>query len=250
MQLVILAAGRGSRLKKSTKYVPKCMTKVNGIPIISYSKPIFKYFKNIIIVSGYRSGTIKNFFEDKKIEVVKNNFYKKTNMVYSLFCINKKIKEDIIVVYGDIIFDHNIILKLIKYTGSVVPLNLNWLQLWKKRMNKKEIYEDAEDVTIYKNTLISIGGKIGKILPKYQFMGIMRIKKNDYFKMFKYFIKLQDKNIDFTSFIDLCIKKNIIKIKISKEKSSWFEIDKPKDQKVTSSIIKKLKLFNSYPSSI
>ena len=44
-------------------------------------------------------------------------------------------------------------------------------------MNKKEIYEDAEDVTIYKNTLISIGGKIGKILPKYQFMGIMRIKK-------------------------------------------------------------------------
>ena len=36
-------------------------------------------------------------------------------------------------------------------------------------MSYKKILSDAEDVTIKKNKLISIGGKITKKLPKYQY---------------------------------------------------------------------------------
>ena len=36
MQLIILASGKGSRLKEKTSKKPKCLVEVNGKPIIDY----------------------------------------------------------------------------------------------------------------------------------------------------------------------------------------------------------------------
>ena len=45
MQLVILASGRGKRLNKITQRKPKCLIKVNGIPLICYFDKTFSLFK-------------------------------------------------------------------------------------------------------------------------------------------------------------------------------------------------------------
>ena len=74
--------------------------------------------------------------------------------------------------YSDIIFDKNIF-KNLKKNRSLILLKKNWLNVWKGRMSYKKILSDAENVTIKKNKLISIGGKITKKLPKYQYMGIL-----------------------------------------------------------------------------
>ena len=58
-------------------------------------------------------------------------------MVCSLFCAKQFIQKDIIISYGDIIFDEKIIDKMIKFNYSHLPLNREWLSLWKKRMNEK-----------------------------------------------------------------------------------------------------------------
>ena len=36
MILIVLAAGRGSRLKNKTDNLPKCLVKIKGKPIINY----------------------------------------------------------------------------------------------------------------------------------------------------------------------------------------------------------------------
>ena len=52
-------------------------------------------------------------------------------------------------------------------------------------MSFKKILDDAEDLKI-KNKKYSIGEKIApNKFPKYQFMGIIKIKLKDYRKMFK-----------------------------------------------------------------
>ena len=56
-------------------------------------------------------------------------------------------------------------------------------------MNMQKIKIDAEDVIIKNGHLISIGEKILKQLPKYQYMGIIKLKLNDYHKLRKYFGK-------------------------------------------------------------
>ena len=105
-------------------------------------------------------------------------------------------------------------------------------------MSNKEIIDDAEDIKIdKKNNLLSIGGKISKI-PKYQYMGIIKLKIKSFKKLKKYYKKLK-KKIDFTSFINLAIREKVIKFKVLKTKKYWVEIDTTKDILAANKILPK-----------
>ena len=241
MKLVILASGRGSRLNHFTSKKPKCLVKLNDRTILSYLRNSFKIFNETIIITGYRSNLIKNEIKNDAT-FVRNKDYMKTNMVHSLFCASHLIDEDIIVSYSDIIFDPLILKKLFKCKRSTLPLNSLWLDTWKKRMSMKDIYSDAEDIKVKGKQIVSIGGKIIKNkLPKIQFMGLMKIKKNDYLKMKIKYEEIKDLNIDFTTFINLIIKSKIIKIEYIKSNFFWTEIDSLEDLKVAEKLIKKYK---------
>ena len=130
MQLIILASGRGSRLKKLTSKIPKCLVKIRSKTIIDYIYENFKKFNQTIILTGYQSNLINNKFP--KLKKIKNKKYMTTNMVYSLFCSKKYINQDVIISYSDIIYDHKIIDKMINLNKTHIPLNNKWLSLWKK----------------------------------------------------------------------------------------------------------------------
>ena len=71
--------------------------------------------------------------------------------------------DDIIISYSDIIYDKKIIDRCLKYQKNHLPLKMNWLKIWKKRMKIKNIYEDAENVKIKNSLITEIGTKIKKI---------------------------------------------------------------------------------------
>jgi len=230
MQLIVLASGRGSRLKKLTKKIPKCLVSVRSKTIIDYISKNFIKFDQTIILTGYKSELInKKFPEIKKI---KNEKYMSTNMVYSLFCAKKYIKQDLIISYSDIIFDHRIIDEMINIKKTHIPLNKKWLSLWKKRMNENRINDDAEDLLINNNKVLSIGKKILTKRPKLQFMGLIKIKYQDFIKLYKYFNTLNDTKVDMTTFLNNAIKNKIINLGFFKTSKYWFEIDNIKDRKV------------------
>ena len=231
MQLVILASGKGSRLKNKTKNIPKCLVKINGKSIIDYNKKIFSEFKNIIIITGYKSKLIEEKFKNKKISFIKNKNFKTTNMVYSFFCASRCITKSVLICYADIIFNHKI-LHLLKKNHTSIVVKKNWFSYWKKRMSYKDIFDDAENITIKKNYVESIGGKINKNnIPRNQFMGIIKITLKDFKKLKKFFFKLKSYNIDFTSFLDLALKNKVIRLKAIETKLFWLEIDTIKDLK-------------------
>jgi choline kinase len=231
LQLILLASGRGSRLKKLTQNTPKCLIKVRSKPIIEYISENFKKFNETIILTGYKSVLIKKKFPN--IKKIRNNKYKSTNMVYSLFCAKKYITQDIIVSYSDIIFDHKIINKMINFNKSHIPLNKEWLNLWKKRMSEKMINNDAEDLSVNEKQVISIGSKIKNSRPKLQFMGLIKLKYKDFIKLYNFFKSLKNPKVNMTSFLDMALKKNIISLEYFKTSLYWFEIDNIKDKKVT-----------------
>ena len=235
MILIVLAAGRGSRLNDKTKNLPKCLVKVNNKPIIYFLINFKKYFSKTIFVCGYKyKKIIKNFSPNENNLFILNKNYKKTNMVYSLFCVKKNLikKKDIVVCYSDIIFDYKIISKLKKIKKTHIPINLNWFENWKKRMSIKQIKVDAEELEISKKNIKCIGNQIQNELPKYQFMGIIKILNKDFFKLQKYFKSLKNNKIEFTKFLNLAIQNKIIKLNYFKSKHFWYEIDSIKDLKV------------------
>ena len=157
MKLIILASGRGSRLTKLTKNNPKCLVKVNNKTILSYLTNYFYLFDEIIIITGYRSKMIMNDIGHKEnVIYVKNQNYMKTNMVSSLFCASDFVNDDVIVTYSDIIFNKSIFKRLIKCKETTMPLNYSWLNSWKNRMSKKDIFNDAEDVKVKSLCYVSV----------------------------------------------------------------------------------------------
>jgi len=243
MILIVLASGRGSRLKKITLKKPKCLIKIfNNTTLLDFISGYFSLFKQVIVVTGYKSKLIESRLNNYKVKFVYNKNYLKTNMVESLMLTKKNIKnQDVIMIYSDIFFDKKILESLFKFKNNVIPLNSKWLKLWKKRFNTlSKIKKDAEDVKVSKKNIVSIGGKIGKKLPKYQYMGIIKIDQNSFLKLRKFYNSLNDKNISMTKFINDSIKSKVTNFKYIKSKDYWFEVDNYEDLKFLRKEIQKL----------
>jgi len=229
MQLIILSAGKGSRLPSIFRNKPKCLVELNSKPLLLYNKNFFENFKKKIIVCGYKQKYLNKISKENGLTKVINKKFSSTNMVYSLFLTKNLIKEDVVIIYGDVVFDHKIY-KLLKQKKNILPININWLKNWKNRMSFKRILNDAENLIVKKNKLFEIGTKLNKTkLPKYQFMGIIKLKKKSFKKCYEYFKKINNKKIDMTSFLDLCVKKKILTLSVKKYDSYWYEIDNNKD---------------------
>lgn len=243
MILLLLASGRGSRLRSLTEDKPKCLVKVNRKPILYYSLSLFEQFDKIFFITGYKSNEIKKYIgKNNKYKFFYNKDYKSTNMVHSLFHPYKEVKEDLVVIYSDIIFDKNILKELIIKKGTTMPIKSNWYEYWCLRMGKDKVKSDAEDLMIGKKHIKSIGKKIMNKLPKHQFMGIMKFALSDYKKMYKIYKKLKNENIDLTNFINHSIIKYNVKVKHMKTGRFWLEIDNKKDIKIANKIIKTQKI--------
>ena len=228
MNLILLAAGKGSRLSSINRLRPKVLIKINNKSILDHNKFFFDNFKKKIIISGYKSSLLKKFSDKYNFKIIHNKQYAKTNMVYSLFLANQLIDDDVVVCYGDIIFDSNII-HLLKENNNLLPVNRNWLNYWKKRMKKQNILDDAEDLIHKNNYVSSIGGRIKNRYPSSQYMGIFKLKKKIYHKLNKFFLKINNEKIDMTTFLNLSIKKIKLKMKIKFYNKYWYEIDNDKD---------------------
>tara|TARA_Y100000294_G_C8558611_1_gene338117 strand:+ start:1874 stop:2590 length:717 start_codon:yes stop_codon:yes gene_type:complete len=227
MILIYLAAGRGSRLSKYWRNKPKCLIKIKKKSLFERNIDFFNQFKKKIIITGYRSEILKTPSKKLGFRIIKNYKYLQTNMVYSLFLAKKYINDDVVVCYGDIIFNFKII-ELLKSKYNVLPVYSKWFNYWKKRMKKNQILNDAEDLKIKNKNVVMIGQKIKNIFPKYQFTGIIKLNLKTYKKMSIIF-KSKNSKIDMTTFLNHCIQNNKIIFKAKKYSSFWHEIDAKKD---------------------
>ena len=234
MKLIILAAGKGSRIFKDINK-NKCLVKINNQTILEkiINDAISCGIKNIEVVLGYRSNfVIKKIKKYKEVSFVINKKYNSTDMVYSSMLALKKTNTDAIICYSDIIFHKLIFKKLIgsKYKDITIPYITNWKNVWKKR--NKNIFEDAETFKIKRNKLIEIGNKIttqNLKSVKGQFMGIVYLPKEKIGKIINEYKKVSNK-IQYTSFINSLIKMKI-PIKIIKHNNYWYEFDDIDDLK-------------------
>jgi bifunctional UDP-N-acetylglucosamine pyrophosphorylase/glucosamine-1-phosphate N-acetyltransferase len=130
MKAVVLAAGVGTRLRPLTDSVPKVMLKLNGKPILEHVVEILakKGLKEIVMVVSYKKEVVMQHFGDGKkfglhIEYVAQKNHK-GGTADAVRCAREKIKDNkFFVVYGDNVFDDDVIDEMIKksemYDGLV-----------------------------------------------------------------------------------------------------------------------------------
>ncbi len=227
MKIILLAAGRGSRLESKTDNCPKCMVHFKNKPILHYLKDVIAKagIKDVIIVKGYKGDKID--FNDARY--IENHQYETSNMVQSLFCAIDEFNDDIIVSYTDIIYNPNVLSKIIQSPHEVsVIVDRQWKKLWSYRMSNP--LQDAETMKIKNNRILEIGKK-----PKDydeidgQYIGLIKFSK----KSLKHVIEKSKnipnlQNLDMTTFLQMLIDDNTIINPVYID-GGWLEVDTVQD---------------------
>ncbi|CEN31581.1 phosphocholine cytidylyltransferase family protein [Paraclostridium sordellii] len=110
MKAILLAAGRGTRISKSIKDIPKSTLQIDGIPLIrrSVSMLIERNIKPIVCV-GYCKEKIYEALKDLDVEYYYNPFYDVTNSIASLWFAKSEFTEDTIILNADVYFTDEIL---------------------------------------------------------------------------------------------------------------------------------------------
>ena len=106
IDLIILAGGKGQRIKKYTKFIPKPLIKIKHKPFLKYLLNYYsKYdFNKILLLCGYKGNKIKKIYHKKKINLIPIECIiekRRLGTGGALYQIKNKLKNDFLLVNGD-----------------------------------------------------------------------------------------------------------------------------------------------------
>ena len=154
---LIIAAGLGSRLKKHTENLPKCMLDFGGKTLLQRQLDAYKKcgIKDISLIRGYKKEKI-NY---KGIKYFENTEYKNNNILNSIFYAEKIINGNIIISYSDILFDSSVVERTLNSDHDIsVVVDIDWRGYYVGR--KDHPISEAENIIFNSNNEVE---KIGKI---------------------------------------------------------------------------------------
>ena len=137
MKALILNSGLWSRMWEITKVHPKCMTEINSNSnetIISRQLNLLSknWIKDIIITTWFAANLLEEYCNSLNlslnIKFIQNPIYTETNYIYSIYCAKEELEDDIILMHGDLVFEEDVLNKVINcsnscmVTSSTVPL--------------------------------------------------------------------------------------------------------------------------------
>lgn len=129
MHAIVLAGGKGTRLKPITDYIPKPLIPLKNTPLLEWQIKYLKKFgiRELVISSGYRSQQIESFFNMKKNFGIKIKFSVEKKPLGTGGAIRKAVKliadDSFFVINGDIITNIDIN-KMKKNPNSIAAIPL------------------------------------------------------------------------------------------------------------------------------
>ena len=154
---LIIAAGLGSRLKKHTENIPKCMLDFGGKTLLQRQLDSYRKcgIRDVSLIRGYKKEKI-NY---KGIKYFENKDYKNNNILNSIFYAEEAINGNIIISYSDILFDSSVVQRTLESDHDIsVTVDIDWRGYYVGR--KDHPISEAENVIFNSNNEVQ---KIGKI---------------------------------------------------------------------------------------
>ena len=254
MKAIIVAAGIGSRLGELTKNTTKSLVNVNDKTILEHQISIFKKLgiNNITVIIGPYSEQ----YHFENISFIRDKKYMEHDILSSFMLASSIMDDDVIVSYGDVIFDENILKPLVDFDGLIgLGIDFDWEKNYEGE-NKHLKYEATvgqikNDVCVRivdgrelkKSTNESISSlKNSENVTIGEFVGLMRLSKNGCSAFTKTYEKIINThtgkfheadsihNAYFTDMLQELID-NDVKILPISVKGKWCEIDTMQDLK-------------------
>ena len=241
MRAIILAAGSGLRLGQHTKDIPKALLDLNGKSILERQISLLKEYEvnEIFVVTGYQ----REKYILKDIEYIFNPRYSETEQLASMMVARTKIFDDILVIFGDIVFDSQILQQILASDDDIaIAIDLDWEKSYNERPDNPKTL--ADKVLIDRKKILQISAKVKSLDMKNQqigeFLGIIKFSPNGSKIIIKKYEELEKSHVgkfhdadslERAKLVDILqelidSKVDIFPIAIS---GKWCEIDTPKD---------------------
>ncbi len=232
MKAIILAAGRGSRMKNLTDERPKCLVELRGRALLDWQLEALQAagITEIAIVTGYKRELLVN----RGLVEFHNARWAETNMVSSLACAHDWLQaEPCIVSYSDIFYSPVAVQSLMVCPASLaVTYDPNWLELWTHRFGDPLL--DAETFRLtHEHTLTEIGNKPTSVDEvQGQYMGLLRFTPEGWGEVLRIRAGLTSEQVDkmhMTGTLQKVIDAGRVAITAVPYTGEWGEVDSAED---------------------
>ena len=171
---LIVAAGLGTRLKKHTENLPKCMLDFGGKTLLERQLAAYRKcgINDISVIRGYK----KNKINYKGLKYFENSDYRNNNILNSIFYAEKAINGNIIIAYSDILFEPFVVNRTMETNHDIsVVVDIDWRGYYVGR--KDHPITEAENVIFNSNNEVVKIGKIntGKEEVHGEFIGMIKL---------------------------------------------------------------------------
>ena len=235
MKAIILAAGRGSRMKSMTDANPKCLVKLHGEPLIAHQLRSLRQagITEVSVVTGYLSEMLQGYGDHE----FHNARWADTNMVSSLATASEWLKaEPCIVSYSDIFYESRAVTSLMESDADLaITYDPDWERQWTDRFGDPLL--DAETFRLGANgTLVEIGRKPKTVAEvEGQYMGLLRFTPEAWeeFDAMRQVLPAAHRDVlDMTSALQNTLERGRVPVTAIPYQGAWGEIDSAEDLNV------------------
>lgn len=235
MRAIILAAGRGSRMKDLTDERPKCLVELRGKPLLEWQLEALRGagISEIAIVTGYKREMLAN----RGLIEFHNERWADTQMLTSLACASEwLISDTCIVTYSDIFYSSNAVTSLKEISAELaITYDPNWLGIWGQRFENP--LDDAETFKINSKGILVEIGKKASVLEEIegQYMGLLRFEPKGWAEIERIRDGLkreQRDKIHMTGILQKVIGEGRLKVVTVPYEGEWGEVDCKEDLRV------------------
>ena len=182
--IIIPAAGEDPSLSSILNGKPKSMFEIAGKTILDWQISALNSnnLTNITVITGYKSREMKA----EGITFQENKNYKRGSELHSLMEARKKMTSGFIMLYSDILFEENIMSKILACQEDIVLVVDNTMQYHAPEANKIQDFVISKNKHLptrrkisfaYENIISKIGSKLNPETATHEFIGLAKFTK-------------------------------------------------------------------------
>lgn len=176
MPVILLGAGRGSRLMPLTTNQPKAFTVIQGKRILDWTIDAFSTNeeKDFVFVGGYLKKTVETEYND--FTFVENPIWPTTNILHSLLCARKYMVEGFYSTYTDTLFRSEAV-SLLKNSPHQITLVMDTLWRERYRFRSQHPESDGEKMIAKGNRVTRISRDVIPEEASGEFTGVLKMTR-------------------------------------------------------------------------
>ena len=182
--IIIPAAGEDPSLSSILNGKPKSMFEIAGKTLLDWQISALNSnnLTNITVITGYKSREMKA----EGITFQENRNYKRGTELHSLMEARKKMTSGFIMLYSDILFEENIMSKILACQGDIVLVVDNTMQYHAPETNKIQDFVISKNKHLptrrkigfaCENIISKIGSKLNPETATHEFIGLAKFTK-------------------------------------------------------------------------